>query len=131
MGLAGLVMIGVGAYQGYRGVTHDFLRDSKSEEMGPATRTSVKWIGTFGLLARMVVFGLVGVFLIKAAVEYDPSEAVGIDGALAKLANSSAGSAPARSRRRRVDRVRDLLLQRRPLPAHLSKPLHFGRPVVG
>ena len=91
MGLAGLVMIGVGAYQGYRGVTHDFLRDSKSEEMGPATRTSVKWIGTFGLLARMVVFVLVGVFLIKAAVEYDPSQAVGIDGALAKLANSPQG----------------------------------------
>ena len=91
VGLAGLVMIGVGAYQGYRGVTHDFLRDSKSEEMGPATRTSVKWIGTFGLLARMVVFVLVGVFLIKAAVEYDPSEAVGIDGALAKLANSPQG----------------------------------------
>lgn len=42
VGLAGLVMIGVGAYQGYRGVTHDFLRDSKSEQMGPATRTSVK-----------------------------------------------------------------------------------------
>ena len=91
VGLAGLVMIGVGAYQGYRGVTHDFLRDSKSEEMGPATRTAVKWLGTFGLLARMVVFGLVGVFLIKAAVEYDPSQAVGIDGALAKLADSSQG----------------------------------------
>ena len=118
MGLAGLVMIGVGAYQGYRGVTHHFLRDSKSEEMGPATRTSVKWIGTFGLLARMVVFVLVGVFLIKAAVEYDPSEAVGIDGALAKLANSPQGPLLPRSRRRRVDRVRDLLLQRRPLPAH-------------
>jgi hypothetical protein len=91
VGLAGLVMIGVGAYQGYRGVTHDFLRDSKSEQMGSATRTSVKWIGTFGLLARMVVFVLVGVFLIKAAVEYDPSEAVGIDGALAKLADSPQG----------------------------------------
>ena len=84
-------MVGVGAYQGYRAVTHDFLRDSKSEEMGPATRASVKWLGTFGLLARMVVFGLVGVFLIKAAVEYDPSQAIGIDGALAKLADSSQG----------------------------------------
>lgn len=91
VGLAGLVMIGVGAYQGYRAVTHDFLRDSKSEEMAPATRTSIKWIGTFGLLARMVVFVLIGVFLIEAAVQYDPSEAVGIDGALAKLANSPQG----------------------------------------
>jgi hypothetical protein len=42
-------------------------------------------IGTFGLLARMVVFVLVGLFLIKAAVKYDPSEAVGIDGAAADV----------------------------------------------
>ena len=33
----------------------------------------------------MVVFGLAGAFLVKAALEYDPKAAVGIDGALAKL----------------------------------------------
>jgi hypothetical protein len=37
-------------------------------------------------LARTVVFGLVGWFLIKAAWEYDPQEAIGLDGALSKLA---------------------------------------------
>jgi hypothetical protein len=42
-------------------------------------------------MARVVVFGLVGAFLIKAAVEYDPQKAVGIDGALAKLAQNSYG----------------------------------------
>ena len=54
-----------------------------------------KWIGrlgTVGHLARMVVFGLIGIFLIKAAVEYDPNKAVGLDGALAKLAHQSYGS---------------------------------------
>lgn len=54
-----------------------------------------KWItgiGTFGHLARMVVLGLVGIFLIKAAVDYNPSKAIGLDGALAKLANHSYGS---------------------------------------
>jgi hypothetical protein len=39
----------------------------------------------------MVVFGLVGIFLIKAAIDYDPNKAVGVDGALAKLANASYG----------------------------------------
>jgi hypothetical protein len=38
------------------------------------------------------VFGLIGVFLISAAVNYNPSKAVGIDGALAKLASHSYGS---------------------------------------
>ena len=31
------------------------------------------------------MFGLVGVFLVKAAIDYDPNAAVGIDGALSKL----------------------------------------------
>ena len=29
--------------------------------------------------------GSIGIFLIKAAIEYDPNEAVGLDGALAKI----------------------------------------------
>lgn len=91
VGIAGAVMIGVGAYQGYRGLTHDFLKDSKTEEMGPATQRWITRIGTFGHLARMVVFGLVGVFLIWAALDFEPKKAVGIDGALAKLSNSSQG----------------------------------------
>ena len=84
-------MISVGLYQGYRGVTQDFLEDSKTEEMGPATRRWISRIATFGYLARMVVFGLVGVFLIKAAIDFQPKKAVGIDGALAKLSNSPQG----------------------------------------
>jgi hypothetical protein len=91
VGAAGLVLIGVGLYQGYRGVTKDFLDDSKTEEMSPAVRTWIGWIGLVGHLARMVVFTLVGVFLVKAAVEYDPRAAVGLDGALAKLLNHSYG----------------------------------------
>jgi hypothetical protein len=85
VGAAGLVLIGVGLYQGYRGLTKDFLADSKTEEMGPRIRTWIGWIGLVGHLARMVVFTLAGAFLVKAAVEYDPHAAVGIDGALAEL----------------------------------------------
>jgi Domain of Unknown Function (DUF1206) len=91
VGLAGAVMIGVGAYQGYRGVTHDFLKDSKTEKMSPAVRRWITTIGTLGHLSRMVVFGLIGIFLIKSAVDYDPDKAIGVDGALAKLADTSNG----------------------------------------
>jgi hypothetical protein len=91
VGAAGLVLIGVGLYQGYRGVTKDFLDDSKTEEMSPAVRTWIGWIGSVGHLARMVVCLLVGAFLVKAAVEYNPRAAVGLDGALAKLLNHSYG----------------------------------------
>lgn len=39
----------------------------------------------------MVAFGLVGVFLIRAAIDYNPSNAIGLDGALAKIAHASYG----------------------------------------
>jgi hypothetical protein len=89
--IAGVVLIGVGLYQGYRGISRDFLHDSKTEQMGPRTRRWVKWIGTIGHLARMLVFCLVGVFLVDAAIDYNPSKAVGLDGALAKVDHASYG----------------------------------------
>jgi hypothetical protein len=59
--------------------------------MSAKVRTWIEWIGCFGHLARMTVFGLVGVFLIKAAIDYSPNQAVGLDGALAKIAHASYG----------------------------------------
>jgi Domain of Unknown Function (DUF1206) len=91
VGIAGAVMIGVGLYQGYRGITKKFLDDSKVEEMRPRVKEWIGRLGTIGHLARMVVFGLVGVFLIKAAVDYNPRAAVGLDGALAKIVHRSYG----------------------------------------
>src|SRR5581483_2818278 len=91
VGIAGAVLIGIGLYQGYRGWSKDFLTDSQTEQMSARVRNWIEWIGSFGHLARMVVFGLVGVFLIKAAVDYNPNKAVGLDGALAKLAHASYG----------------------------------------
>lgn len=91
IGVAGLVMLGVSAYQLYRGVKQKFLEDSKTDEMPPAVRQWIARVGTVGHVARGVVFALVGIFFLKAAIEYDPKEAVGLDGALGKLAESSHG----------------------------------------
>jgi hypothetical protein len=91
VGIAGVVLIGVALYQGYRGITKKFLDESKVEEMGPQVKKWISRLGTFGHLARMVVFGLVGVFVVKAAIDYTPSKAVGLDGALAKIVHHSYG----------------------------------------
>jgi hypothetical protein len=40
----------------------------------------------------MVVFALIGIFVVKAAYDYNPREAIGLDGALQKLASQSYGS---------------------------------------
>jgi hypothetical protein len=91
VGIAGAVLIGVGLYQGYRALSRDFLEDAKVEQMGPLVQDTYSWLGAFGYLARMVVFVIAGAFLIKAAVDFDPDKAVGLDGALAKIANQAYG----------------------------------------
>ena len=47
--------------------------------------------GVLGHIARGVVFTLIGIFLGKAALDYNPDEAIGLDGALQKLAKASYG----------------------------------------
>ena len=91
VGIAGVLLIGIALYQGYRGITQKFLDDSKTEEMGPRVKLWIGRLGTFGHLARLVVFGLIGIFVVKAAIDYNPNKAVGLDGALAKLAHHSYG----------------------------------------
>jgi hypothetical protein len=93
VGIAGAVLIGIGLYQGYRGLTRDFLEDAKVEQMSRKVKDAYSFLGVFGYLARMLVFVLVGAFLIQAAVDYDPRKAIGLDGALAKVANHSYGHA--------------------------------------
>ena len=48
-------------------------------------------VGIIGLLARAVVFCLIGLFLVRAAWEYDPKQARGLDGALLELAQRPYG----------------------------------------
>ena len=91
VGLVGAVLIGVALYQGYRGISKKFFDDSKTAEMSPRVKELIGWLGTVGHLARMIVFALIGIFLIKAAVDYNPRAAVGLDGALAKILHRSYG----------------------------------------
>lgn len=87
----GAALIVAGLFNGYRGVTTKFCDDLR--DMSGTAERWVKRIGVLGHLARMVVFGLMGAFLVKAALEYDPDEAVGLDGALATVAQQPLGPA--------------------------------------
>jgi hypothetical protein len=93
VGAAGVVFIGVALYQGYKGISRKFLEEDKTEKMGPTAKRWITYIGVVGHLARMVAFGLIGIFVVKAAIDYAPKKAVGLDGALAKLAHQTYGTA--------------------------------------
>jgi hypothetical protein len=89
--LAGLCLAGAGLYNGYRAVTQNFEERWRTGRMSEAERRWGARIGTVGLLSRLVVFGLIGGFLVKAAVEYDPRDALGLDGALRTVADQPYG----------------------------------------
>jgi hypothetical protein len=76
----------------WRGVSQRFLKQLKTGEMGSAVRRWTTRIGTVGLVARAIVFGLIAWFFFKAAADYDPEKASGLDGALRKLAHESYGT---------------------------------------
>ena len=87
----GLGIIGGGMFNLYRGLTQKFRKDLKEGQMEKEERQSYAVIGVIGHLARALIFTLAGWFLIKAAREYDPEEAIGLDGALRKLADADYG----------------------------------------
>jgi hypothetical protein len=91
--IAGAVLIGVSAYQAYEGLSRNFLENAKTGEMNDGVRKGYTALGVFGHLARAVIFALIGYGLIKAAIDYDPKEAIGLDGALRELAHASYGPA--------------------------------------
>ena len=66
-------------------------RSCRPGEAGPEARRVVDIAGTVGYSARALVFAVIGVFLIRAAWEHDPSETIGLDGALLRLAQAPLG----------------------------------------
>ncbi|MBA3374274.1 MAG: DUF1206 domain-containing protein [Actinobacteria bacterium] len=91
VGLAGLILIGVGVFNAYRAFTQKFEDNWNTGEMTEAERRWGPRLSSIGLLARFVVFSLIGGFFVKAAYQYDAQEAIGLDGALRKVAQASYG----------------------------------------
>ena len=89
--IAGMVIVVVGLDQGYKGIKKKFLEKSKTEQMSEGVKRFFTALGVVGHLARMVVFVLIGYFLIRAAIDFDPDEAVSLDGALTALGEASYG----------------------------------------
>ena len=89
---AGIGIACIGLANGYAALSKRFMDELELRRLHRPLRLWVERIAQAGLLARMVVFGIVGWFLVKAALEHDPKDAVGIGGALAKVAAASYGS---------------------------------------
>jgi hypothetical protein len=91
VGVVGLVVLSVGAMLVYEGLARKFEKRLKEFNMTATQRKVVVGLGVVGTTARGLVFGLVGILLIRAAADFDPHKARGLDGALRSLAQTDAG----------------------------------------
>lgn len=87
----GLAIFGAGVFNLWRGLTARFRKNLKLRKLSELEDRVFTAIGVGGHLARGLVFGLMGFFLVRAAYQYDPKEAIGLDGALAKVLQADYG----------------------------------------
>jgi hypothetical protein len=87
----GIAVVGLGLRELYQAYSTRFLKYLKLVEMGERVRTWIERWGRLGIAARGIVFGVVGTFLVRAALEHDPQEALGLGGALQTLAHQPLG----------------------------------------
>lgn len=87
----GVVIVAAGLLQFYRAYDAKFMNEMKPGEMGPHQRTWTRRSGRLGYAARGVVFGIIGVFLVLAALQSDPNQARGLGDALGTLARQPFG----------------------------------------
>jgi hypothetical protein len=91
IGVVGAIAIGAGLYRLVKGVHRDVSDELDLSELSPRRREWTKRLGAVGEIGRGVGIGLIGFFLVRAAITYDASEATGLDGALRRLATQSWG----------------------------------------
>jgi hypothetical protein len=83
--IAGLCVIGYGAYQLYRAWESKLSKRLHLGEMRPGTERKVVTISRFGIGARGIVFLIVGGSLLAASLRHNPKAAHGTQGALGEL----------------------------------------------
>jgi hypothetical protein len=91
VGVVGAVVVLAGLYLIKTGLSRSFFQDLNLAGASRRTREIVETLGVVGNVARGLVFGAIGVFLIDAAVKYDASKAKGIDATLRSFAHTPLG----------------------------------------
>jgi Domain of Unknown Function (DUF1206) len=84
--LTGVAIVAAAVLLAWRGLRTKFEEHLDLTELGPGTRSALINLGKVGYIARGVVFSLVGILVVAAAVTFDPDKARGMDAALRQVA---------------------------------------------
>ncbi|MCO1658166.1 DUF1206 domain-containing protein [Pseudonocardia humida] len=90
VGLAGLIVIGVGVYKIVRGWKTKFTEDMDLPSDQKSRQLAIR-TGQAGYIGRGVATAIVGVLVVLAAVRFNPGESAGLDAALKTLAQQPFG----------------------------------------
>jgi hypothetical protein len=82
VGAVGVAILIAAIRQFYQAYTGKFRTELKRGEMGATAESWAVRVGQTGLAARGIVFGVIGIFLLLAAIHADPNEARGLSGAI-------------------------------------------------
>ena len=119
VGAVGAGFLAAALWNLYRGLARKFKKQLDTARWARHGEAPPRSSASPGCSHAAVVFGLIGIFLMRAAWQYDPHKAIGIDGALRKLAAQDYG-AGCSSSSRRAARLRRLLSLPGALPQGLT-----------
>jgi hypothetical protein len=91
VGAVGLLVLGVGVYHVYKGVTKHFLKEIDLAQAPASATRLVTRLGQVGYPGKGVALGVVGGLLVWSAVTFDPEKAGGLDGALRTILDAPFG----------------------------------------
>lgn len=91
VGLVGLVLIGVAVVMAVRSRDPDPDDLMRTEHLDRRVERILHALGRIGMVSRVVIFTLLGAFLIRAAVTHNPKRGVGLDQALGEVARAPYG----------------------------------------
>lgn len=91
VGVVGLIIMIAGGTMLREGFTRGFEDDFRMQDIPEPLRPVVSTLGAIGTVVRGIVFGLIGVFVIVAAIQHNAHKSDGLDYALRSLDRTSAG----------------------------------------
>ncbi len=118
--IVGLVVLAIAVFLYMKAYKAPFQSKLNLGGLRASSRKTIINLGRVGYAALGVVFTIIGIFLIVAAVQFDPKKAVGLDGALKELLLQPLWSSVTSYHRTRPHRLWPLLVRRGTLSPYRS-----------
>lgn len=87
---AGVIAAGISFL--YKGSSTSFESDLSPGSVGPVSHRGLVTLGRIGWIGRGLMMSLIGVFVARAAITFDPDDAQGLDGSLRTVAGTTLGT---------------------------------------